>query len=125
MERTAGSFGSLTLDEIPPSIRSDALSRQPSLILFSLDDIVKYRIPSVFIASAFAVGAPFWLLWGHDLRYNVYANGTFSYDEQFSTTGRVLVTLLIAVVAGGLVSLVVHVVCRAFRSSPSNDDATV
>jgi hypothetical protein len=43
MERTPGSLGSFTSDEIPPSTRSDGLSRQPSLVLCLLDLMTRVR----------------------------------------------------------------------------------
>jgi hypothetical protein len=56
IERTSGRFGSSLFYKIPPLTGSDALSRQPSLILFSLDRMA-LRPSIAFVTLAVVVGA--------------------------------------------------------------------
>jgi hypothetical protein len=59
MERTAGSLGSFIFHQIPPATRSDARSRQPSLILFSLDETA-----ALALKTAASITAPVLNDWG-------------------------------------------------------------
>jgi hypothetical protein len=65
---------------------------------------MKSRAFLLFILITLSVGAVFWIFIGHDLTYEVSssANGeyTFSHTEDFSMTGRLIITSLVALAAG-------------------------
>lgn len=64
-------------------------------------------VAALSFSAAFAA---FWILYGKDLAWDVSANGSYWYSEDFSTRGKIIVTsafsALIAAVAVGLSILV-------------------
>lgn len=44
------------------------------------------------------LGVMLWLIWGQDLRYDVYYGGVFAYDEPFSDRGRTLISTFVGLV---------------------------
>jgi hypothetical protein len=76
---------------------------------------VRIKSLVIFTVSALVIGFGFWSIWGHDLRYNVYANDQFSYDEPFSASGRIMISCLFGAAGGGIVCLVIFVLPQLVR----------
>ena len=66
---------------------------------------------------ALPVGVVLWIIWGHDLHYNVYADGEFWYREEFPSYFKVIVTSLVSIVFGLGVVAFIRIVHYAKRHS--------
>jgi len=63
---------------------------------------MKLRL-AVFFSVFFVAGLTFWACCGYELSYNVYSGDEHWYSEEFSITGKIFVTILIALICSLLV----------------------
>lgn len=70
----------------------------------------------IFVVIALIVGCGHWLIWGHDLRYDVYANDTFWYDEEYSRRGTIIISSIVGLVGGATALVVIALFRRVKRS---------
>ncbi len=81
---------------INQDIASEALSLEA-------DNMTRRRKLVAGVAVFVAVWAVYWLIWGHRLTYDVLAGGRYLYSEDFSLSGRLIITTLVAgVLTGGI-----------------------
>lgn len=82
----------------------------------------------VFLTTAVLVGLVFWIFQGHHLTYDVGSavNGeyTFSHTEDFSTLGRIIISILVGLLGGFLFailsSIISHRMSHTEPTAPTN-----
>jgi len=75
-----------------------------------------------FLLTIVSSGVPFgvvlWIIWTHDLHYNVYSDGEFWYREYFPKYFNLIVTTLFSFCFGLVVALIIWTVRhRAARTT--------
>src|SRR5262245_35884419 len=62
------------------------------------------KLMTIFLLSSICFGIGFWLLWGHDLSYEVYSsannNSVLWYSEAFSRQGRIIISCVVGILVG-------------------------
>jgi hypothetical protein len=62
------------------------------------------KLITIFLLSSMRFGLGFWLIWGHDLSYDVDSsvNGSsvYWYSEDFSPDGRIIISSAVGCLAG-------------------------
>ena len=61
-------------------------------------------------------GVIFWIIWGHSLHYNVYADGEFWYSEEFTEFGKTVITAGLSLVFGVSVAVIALIMEELFRT---------
>ena len=80
-----------------------------------LSSFVKFIFLTLVTGLLF--GAVFWIIWGHKLHYNIYANDEFWYSEEFNEFGKTIITVGLSLLFGICVSAIVFIMQKL---TPSN-----
>jgi hypothetical protein len=67
---------------------------------------MKKKALALFFGFWLGTGLIFWFWEGNSLKYDVYSAATYRYSEDFSTTGRVIISSLIGLVTSVFLLLI-------------------
>jgi hypothetical protein len=72
------------------------------------------RFIAVTLIAGIFFGSVFWLLQGRNLHINVYIGDEYLYSEEFTDTGKVVVTLVASSVSGFVVASIHNLCMRRY-----------